>query len=69
SSSFHSEEEMPGEETAGPVLLRLLAFVGAGVICTSAINLWRDLERKAAQREKSEIPEDKLGSLVKKAVE
>ncbi|KAL5707520.1 hypothetical protein ACHQM5_018414 [Ranunculus cassubicifolius] len=38
---------MPGEE-AGPKLVRLLAFVGAGIICTTAINLWRDLERKAA---------------------
>ncbi|KAL4366110.1 hypothetical protein HN51_026478 [Arachis hypogaea] len=40
---------MTGEEVsgpAGPKLLRLLYFVGAGVICTAAINKYRDYERK-----------------------
>ncbi|KAJ7981839.1 Transmembrane protein [Quillaja saponaria] len=45
---------MTGEEVAGPAgpkVLRLLSFVGAGFICTVAINKWRELERKAILRE------------------
>ncbi|GAV60709.1 hypothetical protein CFOL_v3_04238 [Cephalotus follicularis] len=41
---------MTGEEPAGPPgpkVLRLLYFVGAGFICTAAINKWRELERKS----------------------
>ncbi|XP_061370803.1 uncharacterized protein LOC133313446 [Gastrolobium bilobum] len=41
---------MTGEEVsgpAGPKLIRLVWFVGAGVICTAAINKWREFERKA----------------------
>ncbi|KAL0906078.1 hypothetical protein M5K25_024540 [Dendrobium thyrsiflorum] len=35
-------------EEVGSKLVRLLYFVGAGVICTKGINLWRDHEQKAA---------------------
>ncbi|PIA24714.1 hypothetical protein AQUCO_73100002v1 [Aquilegia coerulea] len=64
---------MPGEE-AGAKLVRLLWFVGAGVITTTSINLWRDYERKsaaaavavAAQGSISEIPTNDLGQMVKK---
>ncbi|KAF5728258.1 hypothetical protein HS088_TW21G00403 [Tripterygium wilfordii] len=33
-----------------PKVLRLLYFVGAGIICTAAINKWRELERKSLQQ-------------------
>ncbi|KAG4971732.1 hypothetical protein AAZX31_13G251500 [Glycine max] len=39
---------MTGEEIsgpAGPKLLRLVSFVGAAVICTAAINKYREYER------------------------
>ncbi|XP_014521537.1 uncharacterized protein LOC106778136 [Vigna radiata var. radiata] len=39
---------MTGEEVsgpAGPKLIRLVFFIGAGVICTTAINKWREYER------------------------
>uniref|UniRef100_A0A7N0V9G7 Transmembrane protein n=1 Tax=Kalanchoe fedtschenkoi TaxID=63787 RepID=A0A7N0V9G7_KALFE len=39
-----------GEEMAGPAapkIVRLMYFVGAGIVCTAAINKWRDLERKS----------------------
>ncbi|QCE10099.1 uncharacterized protein LOC114183993 [Vigna unguiculata] len=39
---------MTGEEVggpAGPKLMRLVFFIGAGVICTTAINKWREYER------------------------
>ncbi|XP_011044076.1 PREDICTED: uncharacterized protein LOC105139362 [Populus euphratica] len=32
---------------AGPKVLRLLYFVGAGFICTVGINKWREIERKS----------------------
>ncbi|PKA51656.1 hypothetical protein AXF42_Ash003023 [Apostasia shenzhenica] len=35
-------------EEVGNKLLRFLYFVGAGVICTKGINLWREHEHKAA---------------------
>ncbi|KAG6506386.1 hypothetical protein ZIOFF_031709 [Zingiber officinale] len=35
-------------EEVGNKFVRLLYFVGAGLICTKGINLWRDYERKAA---------------------
>ncbi|KAJ1441654.1 hypothetical protein SESBI_01279 [Sesbania bispinosa] len=41
---------MTGEEVsgpAGPKLVRLIYFVGAAVICTTAINKWREFEKKA----------------------
>ncbi|OAY84392.1 hypothetical protein ACMD2_02065 [Ananas comosus] len=50
---------MAGDEV-GVKLVRFLYFVGAGVICTKAINLWRDYERKqeiaAAAAEMGESP-------------
>ncbi|WOL02085.1 hypothetical protein Cni_G10804 [Canna indica] len=33
-------------EEVGTKLVRFLYFVGAGIICTKGINLWRDYERK-----------------------
>ncbi|PON98460.1 hypothetical protein TorRG33x02_056940 [Trema orientale] len=32
---------------AGPKLVRLLYFVGAGFICAIGINKWRDYQRKS----------------------
>ncbi|XP_044473119.1 uncharacterized protein LOC123201610 [Mangifera indica] len=48
---------MTGEEMSGPPgpkVLRLLYFVGAGFICTAAINKWRELERKSLQKKQQE---------------
>ncbi|KAL9433143.1 hypothetical protein AB3S75_028043 [Citrus x aurantiifolia] len=49
---------MTGEErAAGPAgtkVLRFLYFVGAGFICTAAINKWRELERKSLQKKQQE---------------
>ncbi|KDO85487.1 hypothetical protein CISIN_1g0450411mg, partial [Citrus sinensis] len=39
--------------TMGPAstkVLRLLNFIGAGFICTVAINKWRALEQKSLQK-------------------
>ncbi|KAK9189789.1 hypothetical protein WN943_018388 [Citrus x changshan-huyou] len=39
--------------TMGPAstkVLRLLYFIGAGFICTVAINKWRELEQKSLQK-------------------
>ncbi|KAL0002915.1 hypothetical protein SO802_016696 [Lithocarpus litseifolius] len=50
---------MTGEEAAGPPgpkALRLLYFVGAGFICTAAINKWRELERKAVLKKEQQLP-------------
>ncbi|KAL0545774.1 hypothetical protein IC582_015666 [Cucumis melo] len=41
---------MTGEEVtgpAGPKILRLLYFAGAGFICSFAINKWREIERSS----------------------
>ncbi|XP_022872603.1 uncharacterized protein LOC111391587 [Olea europaea var. sylvestris] len=38
---------VPVGEEVGPKLARLLYFVGAGFLCTAAINKWRDWERKS----------------------
>ncbi|XP_020517793.1 uncharacterized protein LOC18425659 isoform X1 [Amborella trichopoda] len=35
---------MVPEGAASPKLLRLLSFIGAGVICTAAINVWSNIE-------------------------
>ncbi|EYU45031.1 hypothetical protein MIMGU_mgv1a017619mg [Erythranthe guttata] len=49
-----------GEEVA-PKLVRLLYFVGAGVICTAAINKWKELERKALiQKEEQQLNQPPL---------
>ncbi|KAM7492520.1 hypothetical protein LguiA_035441 [Lonicera macranthoides] len=58
----------PGEE-AGPKLVRMLYFVGAGFICTAAINKWRDLERKSILKQQStaklsENPSDALQKVI-----
>ncbi|KAF8025864.1 hypothetical protein BT93_F2638 [Corymbia citriodora subsp. variegata] len=45
-------EEMSGPP--GPKALRLLYFVGAGFICTAAINKWRELERKSLQQQQQQ---------------
>ncbi|XP_021895034.1 uncharacterized protein LOC110812540 [Carica papaya] len=47
-------EEMTGEEVAGPAgpkLLRLLYFVGAGFFSVAAINKWREIERKSIEKQ------------------
>lgn len=44
---------MTGEEMTGPPgpkILRLLSFVGAGVVCAFAINKWGEFESKRAQQ-------------------
>ncbi|QHN96387.1 hypothetical protein HN51_044196 [Arachis hypogaea] len=49
---------MTGEEVsgpAGPKVLRLLYFVGAGVICTAAINKYRDYERKTLIQQQQQL--------------
>ncbi|KZV30864.1 hypothetical protein F511_37097 [Dorcoceras hygrometricum] len=38
---------VPVGEEVGPKLVRLLYFVGAGVLCAAGINKWKDLERKS----------------------
>ncbi|XP_020231375.1 uncharacterized protein LOC109811939 [Cajanus cajan] len=48
---------MTGEEysgPAGPKLLRLVYFVGAAVICTAAINKWREYERNTVIRQQQQ---------------
>lgn len=59
---------MAGEEggPAGPKLVRLLYFVGAGFLCTAAINKWRELERKSIQQRKDLVQQS---DSVHKAVE
>ncbi|KAL1821503.1 hypothetical protein DCAR_0417920 [Daucus carota subsp. sativus] len=52
----------PAEE-AGPKIARLLYFVGAGFVCTAAINKWRELEQKAL------LKQQKLEKPVENAVE
>ncbi|KAH7657770.1 hypothetical protein IHE45_17G043900 [Dioscorea alata] len=47
---------MVSEEVASK-LVRFLYFVGAGMICTKGINLWRDYEHKAAMKAAAEAPE------------
>ncbi|KAK9269528.1 hypothetical protein L1049_001304 [Liquidambar formosana] len=56
-------------EEGGPKLVRLLYFVGAGFICTAAINKWRDLERKSIQQQKEDPLLKKPANTVHKAVE
>ncbi|XP_027344059.1 uncharacterized protein LOC113856442 [Abrus precatorius] len=61
---------MTGEEVsgpAGPKLLRLIYFIGAGVICTAAINKWREYERKTIiqqrlQQQQQEVAETQCSS-------
>ncbi|KAF7822625.1 hypothetical protein G2W53_020769 [Senna tora] len=45
---------MTGEEVsgpAGPKVLRLICFVGAGFICTVGINKWREMERRTLMQQ------------------
>ncbi|XP_075669120.1 uncharacterized protein LOC142638928 [Castanea sativa] len=64
---------MSGEEAAGPPgpkALRLLYFVGAGFICTAAINKWRELERKAILKKEQQLPPTPISpDTVQKAVD
>ncbi|TKY49183.1 hypothetical protein E2542_SST26609 [Spatholobus suberectus] len=54
-------EEMSGP--AGPKLLRLVCFVGAGVICTAAINKWREYERNTTiQQQQQRVVETRNSS-------
>ncbi|KAM0939629.1 hypothetical protein DsansV1_C20g0165471 [Dioscorea sansibarensis] len=59
---------MVSEEVASK-LVRFLYFVGAGVICTKGINLWRDYERKAATKaaEAPETPVEMVNGAVPKS--
>ncbi|KAF3326835.1 hypothetical protein FCM35_KLT08465 [Carex littledalei] len=41
-------------DEVGTKLARILYFVGAGVICTKAINMWREYEHKQAIEEAAE---------------
>ncbi|KAH6780874.1 transmembrane protein [Perilla frutescens var. hirtella] len=61
----------PGEEVA-PKLVRLLYFVGAGVVCTTAINKWKEFERKSTIQKEQQMNESSLensSAVVHKAVE
>ncbi|KAK7273419.1 hypothetical protein RIF29_14468 [Crotalaria pallida] len=49
---------MTGEEVAGPPgpkIFRLFYFVGAGVVCTIAINKWREYERKMILQQQQQL--------------
>ncbi|CAM8877123.1 hypothetical protein QQ045_019535 [Rhodiola kirilowii] len=46
------------EEFAGPPapkIVRLMYFVGAAIVCTAAINKWRDLERKSILQQQQKL--------------
>ncbi|CAJ1957575.1 unnamed protein product [Sphenostylis stenocarpa] len=50
---------MTGEEISGPPgpkLIRLVFFIGAGVICTTAINKWREYERNTIVQQQQQRP-------------
>ncbi|WCJ32281.1 hypothetical protein M5689_013718 [Euphorbia peplus] len=56
-----------GGGPAGPKVLRLLYFVGAGFICTVAINKWKEFEKKSIlkqqqqqQQQDSQLPPNLL---------
>ncbi|EPS71393.1 hypothetical protein M569_03373 [Genlisea aurea] len=54
----------PGEEVA-PKLIRLLWFVGAGVLSVAGINKWKELEKKSAIQKQT----DETSSSDSKAVD
>ncbi|KAL1537694.1 hypothetical protein AAHA92_30181 [Salvia divinorum] len=61
----------PGEEVA-PKLTRLLYFVGAGVVCTAAINKWKEYEKKSMIQKEQQLNEsspENSPAVVQKAVE
>lgn len=61
----------PGEEVA-PKLVRLLYFVGAGVVCTAAINKWKEFEKKSMiqkEQQPNGSPLENPSAAVHKAVE
>ncbi|KAG8386429.1 hypothetical protein BUALT_Bualt03G0147800 [Buddleja alternifolia] len=64
---------VPAGEEVAPKLVRLLYFAGAGVLCTAAINKWRDLEKKSMiRKEEQELNVSSLenqSNPVQKAVE
>ncbi|KNA08991.1 hypothetical protein SOVF_156710 [Spinacia oleracea] len=65
---------MTGEEICGPPgnkVFRLLSFAGAGVICTFAINKWREIEgRRVEENEKqqNQLTNDSQSNAVLKVV-
>ncbi|KAB1216476.1 hypothetical protein CJ030_MR4G018571 [Morella rubra] len=64
---------MTGEEIAGPAgpkVLRMLYFVGAGFLSVAAINKWLELERKALLQkpEENQLP-DNSAKAVQKAID
>ncbi|ERM97676.1 hypothetical protein AMTR_s00130p00110410 [Amborella trichopoda] len=61
---------MVPEGAASPKLLRLLSFIGAGVICTAAINVWSNIETNRHRKtfEATERAQES-SQVVKKAVQ
>ncbi|CAN8292990.1 unnamed protein product [Cochlearia groenlandica] len=51
---------MMEEGPPAPKVLRMFWFVGAGFLCTFAINKWREIERKSVlkQEEKNQQVDD-----------
>ncbi|KAL0353842.1 UNVERIFIED_CONTAM: hypothetical protein Sradi_2291300 [Sesamum radiatum] len=63
---------VPAGEEVAPKLVRLLYFVGAGVLCTAGINKWKDLERKAMIQKQQQLNGPSVenpSDVVQKAVE
>nr|DAD46735.1 TPA_asm: hypothetical protein HUJ06_016672 [Nelumbo nucifera] len=54
-------------QNADSKLVRLLNFIGIGVFCTIAINMWRDVQRKSLQQ-KTKAFETKALGLVYNAI-
>ncbi|MCL7048848.1 hypothetical protein MKW94_024732 [Papaver nudicaule] len=52
---------------AGSKVLRLFSFLGAGVICTYSINLYRDIERKKLTQKQIAEEIAEKGNMVNKA--
>lgn len=48
------EEEMMEEGPPAPKMLRMVYFVGAGFLCTFAINKWREMERNSLLKQEQE---------------
>ncbi|KAG9151599.1 hypothetical protein Leryth_024068 [Lithospermum erythrorhizon] len=47
----------PGEQV-GPKLVRLLYFVGAGFLCTAAINKYNDWEKKSIIKKQQQLSDN-----------
>ncbi|KAG7654559.1 hypothetical protein ISN44_As01g017280 [Arabidopsis suecica] len=53
-ASERLEEEMMEEGPPAPKMLRMVYFVGAGFLCTFAINKWREMERNSLLKQEQE---------------